>query len=210
MRRLVRIWQYLSTRERILAGAAGAFLVLVAIRFGVVDPYRAYALRLEERIEREANRVRQLRERQESAPQVSNYVEGLRQRFAALQTRFIPETNPALAAARLQERLQSLAGQSGLELVTTQVMKVESIGEFRKAIVQVTLRGELPAVANFLAGIEYSDWLLSVSTLELRSTYGIRGRRVRRQIKGKTTNRQQESMTITLKVGGVMQQTDAS
>ena len=81
MRHLVHLWQRLSKRERLLAGAAGAFLVLVAMRFGVVDPYRAYVQHLEERIAQAANRVRHMQERQESAPQFANDVEGLRQQF---------------------------------------------------------------------------------------------------------------------------------
>jgi type II secretory pathway component PulM len=216
MRRVIQMWQRLSTRERLLAGAAGAFLVLVAIRFGIVDPYRAYTARLETRIEREVERVRQMRERQESGPQVASRVQQLRERFSALEGRFIPGDTPALASARLQERLQSLAGKSGLELVTTQVMKAESVGEFQKALVQVTLRGELPAVASFLAGIEYSNWLLSVSTLEMRSTYGVRGRiagagrRRKRGQKTRPADKRPQPLTITLKVGGIMKKGTAS
>ena len=212
MRRIIQIWQRLSTRERLLAGAAGAFLVLIAIRFGIVDPYRAYTARLEKRIAREVEHVRQMRERQESGPQVASRVQQLRESFNALEGRFVPGDTPALAAARLQERLQSLAGKSGLELVTTQAMKEESVGEFRKTLVQVTLRGELPAVASFLAGIEYSNWLLSVSTLEMRSTYGVRGRgrgRKRGQKTRQADNRARP-LTITLKVGGIMKKGTAS
>lgn len=212
MRRIIQLWQRLSTRERLLAAAAGAFLVLVAIRFGIVDPYRAYTAGLEERIGREVERVREMRKRQETAPQVASRVQQLRESFSALEGRFVPGDTPALAAARLQERLQSLAGQSGLELVTMQVMKEESVGEFQKALVQVTLRGELPAVASFLAGVEYSDWLLSVSTLEMRSTYGVRGRMARAgrgQQRGQPENLPRP-LTITLKVGGIMKKASAS
>ena len=90
-------------------------------------------------------------------------------------------------------------------------MKEESIGGFRKALVQVTLRGELPAVANFLAGVEYSDWLLSVSTLEMRSASGSRRRRARRRKSRRpATSQSKNPLTITLTVGGVMQHADAS
>ena len=93
-----------------------------------------------------------------------------------------------------------------------QVMKEEPVGEFQKALVQVTLRGELPAVASFLAGVEYSDWLLSVSTLEMRSTYGVRGRMARAgrgQQRGQPENLPRP-LTITLKVGGIMKKASAS
>lgn len=211
MRQLVHLWQRFSKRERILAGAAGVVLVLAVLRYGVVDPYRAYVQRLQERIEREAERVRQMRERQDSAPRLARSVKDLRQRFTTLEARFIPETTPALATARLQERIQALAGQSGLELVSAQVMKEQALGDFRKALVQVTLRGELPALANFLAGIEYSDWLLSVSSLEMRSASGRRSRRARRRrSRRRATVQSNTSLNITLTVGGVMRQADVS
>ena len=69
-------------------------------------------------------------------------------------------------------------------------MKGQALGDFHKALVQVTLRGGLPALADFLAGIEYSDWLLSVSSLEMRSASGRRSRaRRRRSPKLKTPGR---------------------
>ena len=207
MRRLIEIWQRLSTRERVLAGVAAGFLLLVVIRLGIIEPFRAYSVRLEETITREADLVTQMRERQAHGPQIAKRVEGLRQSYTRLEGRFVPGASPSLAAAQLQERLQSLAGQSGLELVTTQVMKEETLGEFRKAIVQVTLRGELPALASFLTGIEYGDWLLSVSTLEMRSTYGVRARRAR-QTQARSKN--ERILTITMKVGGVMKQAETS
>lgn len=211
MRQLIHLWHRFSGRERLLAGMAGAILVLAVLRYGVVDPYRAYVQRLQERIEREAERVGQMRERKDSAPDLARYVTDLRQQFTTLEARFIPETAPALATAQLQERLQTLAGQSGLELVSAQVMKEQPLGDFHKALVQVTLRGELPALANFLAGIEYGDWLLSVSSLEMRSASGRRSRRARRRrSRRRTTAQASTSLNITLTVGGVMRPADAS
>ena len=59
----------------------------------------------------------------------------------------------------------------------------------------MTLRGELPAVANFLAGVEYGDWQLAVSSLEVRGTYSPRLARAGHR----------GPLTITLQVSGVMQ-----
>ena len=90
-------------------------------------------------------------------------------------------------------------------------MKEQPLGDFHKALVQVTLRGELPALANFLVGIEYGDWLLSVSSLEMRSASGRRSRaRRRRSRRRATTIQANRPLNITLTVGGVMRQADAS
>ena len=193
--RIAQLWQRLSARERLLAGMALLALVLVIVRYGVISPYLAYTTSLEEEIEQEGQRVFKMERQNARAAQVSERLNVLRQRFQTTWQKLIPGATASVAAANLQERVRTLASQSNLDLVTTQVMRDEAIGEFRKATVQVTLRGELPAVANFLAGVEYGDWRLAVSTLEVRSTYSPRLARA--------GNR--GPLTITLEVSGVMQ-----
>jgi len=198
--RLKQIWQRLAARERVLAGVALLALVLVAVRYGIVEPYLDYTAHLEEEIEQEAQRLGKMQRQHGRREQIATQVNILRQRFQEMRHHLIPGGTPALAAAHLQEKIQTLAGASGLELVTTQVMRDETVGEFRKIAVQVTLRGELPAVADFVAGVEYGDWLLAVTTLEVRSTYNLR-------VRPKEGPR--NPLTITLEVGGVMQGTEA-
>ncbi len=194
--RLKQFWQRLSARERVLAGAALLALLLLLVRYGIVEPYLAYTARLEEEIEQEVQRVAKMQRQRGRREQIATQVNVLRQRFQETRQRLIPGGTPALASAHLQERIQTLASQRGLEVVTTQVMRDEALGEFRKIAVQVTLRGELPAVADFVSGVEYGDWLLAVTTLEVRSTYNLR-------VRPKEGPR--NPLTITLEVGGVMQ-----
>ncbi|HEV8713601.1 MAG TPA: type II secretion system protein GspM [Candidatus Binatia bacterium] len=199
--RLKQLWQRLSARERILAGTVLLALLLVVVRYGIVEPYLTYTAHLEEEIEQEAQRVAKMQRQRSRREQIAIQVNALRQHFREMRQRLIPGGTPALAAAHLQERIQTLASQSGLELVTTQVMRDEAVGEFRKIAVQVTLRGELPAVADFVAGVEYGDWLLAVMTLEVRSTYNLRMR---------PREGPRNPLTITLEVGGVMQGAETS
>lgn len=193
--RLKQLWQRLAARERVLAGAALLALLLLLVRYGMVEPYLAYTARLEEEIEQEVQRVAKMQRQRGRREQIATQVNVLRQRFHETRQRLIPGGTPALASAHLQERIQTLASQRGLEVVTTQVMRDEALGEFRKIAVQVTLRGELPAVADFVSGVEYGDWLLAVTTLEVRSTYNLRVR---------PREGPRNPLTITLEVGGVM------
>jgi len=199
--RLKQLWQRLAARERILAGVALLALALVFVRYGMVEPYVAYTASLEEEIEQSTQRVGKMQRQRSRREQIATQVSLLRQRFQETRQKLIPGGTPALAAAHLQERIQTLAGPSGLELVTTQVMRDEALGEFRKIAVQVTLRGELPAVADFIAGIEYGDWLLAVATLEIRSTYNVR-------VRPRAGPR--NPLTITLEVKGIMQGKETS
>lgn len=194
--RLKQFWQRLSARERVLAGAALLALLLLLVRYGLVEPYLTYTARLEEEIEQEVQRVAKMQRQRGRREQIATQVNVLRQRFQETRQRLIPGGTPALASAHLQERIQTLASQRGLEVATTQVMRDEAMGEFRKIAVQVTLRGELPAVADFVSGVEYGDWLLAVTTLEVRSMYNLRVR---------PGEGPRNPLTITLEVGGVMQ-----
>ncbi|HKA56894.1 MAG TPA: type II secretion system protein GspM [Candidatus Binatia bacterium] len=199
--RVRQLWQRLAARERVLAGAALLALLLVVVRYGIIEPYLTYTAHLEEEIEQEAQRVAKMQRQRNRREQIAIQVNVLHQRFQQMRQRLIPGGTPALAAAHLQERIQTLASQSGLELVTTQVMRDEAVADFRKIAVQVTLRGELPAVADFVAGVEYGDWLLAVMTLEVRSTYNLRVR---------PREGPRNPLTITLEVGGVMQGAETS
>jgi general secretion pathway protein M len=194
---LAQLWQRLSVRERTLAGVAVGVLLLVIVRYGVIGPYLAYSARLEEEIEQEVQRVTKMQRLSSRGPQASERLNVLRQQYQQVRQKLIPGETPSVAAAHLQEQVRTLAAQSGLDLVTTQVMRDEAVGEFRKAALQVTLRGELPAVANFLAGVEYGEWRLAVTNLEVRSTYSPRVAQRRGM-----SNR---LLTITLEVSGIMQ-----
>lgn len=193
--RLAQLWQRLSARERLLGGFAGLALLLVIVRYGIISPYLDYAASLEETIDQEWQRVLKMGRQSTRVSHITERLNLLRQRFQSTWQKLIPGATPSVAAANLQERVRTLASQNGLDLVTTQVMRDEAVGEFRKATVQVTLRGELPAVANFLAGVEYGDWRLAVSTLDVRSSYTPR--------LAQAGNR--GPLTITLEVGGIMQ-----
>ena len=190
-------WQRLSARERTLAGLACGALLLVALRYGVVAPYLAYTTQLEERIERDVQRLAKMQRQRDRAAEVQRRMRSLEKQFAAAYDQLVPGETPTLAAAQLQERVQTFADRSGLTLVTTQVMREQSLGSLRQTRVQMTFRGDTPAIADFLAWVEYEDWLLSVSRLDIGTSQ--RRRRRRRQAA-------RPPLTITLEVEGIMRE----
>jgi len=198
MQRVIELWQSRSARERTLIGVALIGLLLLIIRQGLVEPYRSYTAGLESEITQQSDYVAKMVRLRNRGAQVEQQVTLLRRRMQDVRQRFVPGDTPALAASRLQERLQSLASANGLEVLTTVSLRDEPVGEFRKTTVQMTLRGELPAVAKFVAAVENDDWRLAVSSLEVRGTYNIGMRFPQGAPK-------QNQLTVTLEVGGVMQ-----
>ena len=190
-------WQRLSTRERILAGLACGALMLVVLRYGVIAPYLAYTAQLEERIERDVQRLAKMQRQRNRAAEVQRRMRTLERQFTVAYDQLVPGETPTLAAAQLQERVQTFADRSGLTLVTTQVMRDKSLGSLRKTRVQMTFRGDTPAVADFLAQVEYADWLLAVSRLDIGTS---QRRRRRRRPSARPP------LTITLEVEGIMRE----
>ncbi len=195
--RLTQLWQRLSSRERTLIGAALLALLAVAFRYGAVGSYLVYKEQVQENIAQELQRVEKSLKKIRQGPRVERRLAVLRQRYQEIASRLIPGETPSLAAAHLQERLQSLASQNGLEIVTTQVMRDQVMGEFHKTSVKLTLRGETPAFADFLTAVEYDSWWLTVATLDIRAP------RTQRRSRRKMALR---PLTLTMEVEGIMQE----
>jgi hypothetical protein len=193
--RLTQLWQRFSSRERMLIGTALLALLAVAFRYGVVGSYLAYKEQIQESIVQELQRVEKSLKQIRRGPQAERRLAVLRQRYQEAVSRLIPGETPSLAAAHLQERLQGLASQSGLEIVTTQVMRDEVVGEFHKTAVRLTLRGEVAAFADFLTAVEYDSWWLTVAELD------IRGYPATRQLRQRVAP---GPLTVTMEVGGIM------
>lgn len=199
IKQLKQLWQRLAARERLLAGIVLSLLLLNALYYGIIRPYRAYTARLEEDITQQTEHIAKMVRVLDRAAEVEQKVTSLRNRMRATQKRFIHEDTSALAASRLQERLQKIASASGLDVLSTVSLRDEALGDFRKTTVQMTLRGDLEEVAKFVAGIEYEEWLLTVAVLEIRGAYSLRIAQQQGQGAAKAP-----PLTVTLEVGGVM------
>lgn len=200
MQRVTQFWHRLAWRERFLVSIVLMLFVVMVLFLGIVRPYRAYTKRLEEQILQQSETIAKMVRVRDRAPQAEQQVTHLRQQMQASQERCVPGETPALAASRLQERLQHIASTSGLNVLSTVALRDEAVGDFRKTTVQMTLRGDLPAIAKFVAGVEYDDWLLTVSSLEVRGAYSLRVAQQPGQGAVKAP-----PLTVTLEVGGVMQ-----
>lgn len=196
----MHLWQSRAPRERLLLAIAGIALLLVIFEYGIIKPYRSYTAALEAEIEQQAMRVAKMVRLRDRGPQVEQQVIQLRQRIQDVRQHLVPGATPALAASQLQDRLQSLASSSGLEVLTTVSLRDEPAGEFRKTTVQMTLRGGLAELGRFVATVEYGDWRLAVSSLEVRGAYNIRIAGA--QPAGAT---KPNPLTVTLEVSGLMQ-----
>jgi hypothetical protein len=155
-----------SSRQERLYVALGALLVLVVLRYGIgwlVD----YRREVKEDIQLTADRLANARRTLERGPDLERQLNALRQRYDQTAAKLVPGDTPTLAAAALQERVSSLAAQKTVSLQTTQVMRDEAVGPFRKVSLRITANGELRNLADFLAELEFGDLRVSVPFIEL-------------------------------------------
>ena len=160
-------WTRLSTRERMLIAAAGAVLGLALLRVLVLSPFVAYRESLRDEIVAHRDMLENARAYLARAGEVSKQHEMLRVRYQEIRAQLVPGDTPTLAAASLQDMLHSLAAEKGINIQSTQVMREEAVGDFRRIAVRITVTGELRSLAEFLAGVEYGPRHVSIPFLEI-------------------------------------------
>lgn len=172
----------------LLAVVAAAVLLryagtaLVEYRRGVKDD-----------IQLTADRIANAKRTVERAEDLESNLEGLRQRYRETVAQLVPGDTPTLAAATLQERVSSVAGQRAVSLQTTQVMKDEAVGPFRRVSLRITAAAELRHLAEFLTDLEFGSLRIAIPFMEVNRRGG-----VRRDNAGRT-------VSATIEVTGIVQ-----
>jgi Tfp pilus assembly protein PilO len=146
-----------------VAIAAGLSLVYLAVVVPIIDYRKAVA-----------EEIAEGQERLEQAERFVGALDGLRterdelkQRLDQARSRLLPGTTGAIGAAALQERVNTVAGQRGITVQSTQVMREEEVEPFRKVSVRLTLSGELKDFAGFLSELENGPQALRVPFVEI-------------------------------------------
>ena len=204
---LAERWEALSLRERVLVGGVGllmlafvgrsAFVAVVAevpggstdeawVQLKKIDTYnRVYA------------RHDAAAKRREEA----------RRRYQLVQASLIPGTTPTQVGAELQGDLGTMAGEAGLNVLSSQILRVEEVQNFHRIGVRLTRSGNLRGVARLLSSIESDDIDLRVTLLEINRKLGARRRPTPTARPGTTsTSSTIAALTATMEVKTFMQE----
>lgn len=160
-------WARLSGRERQLIIAAAGVLGLLLLRYLVISPFMAYRENLQDDIASYRERLENATAYLARAGDIAQQREQLRARVEQVRSQLIPGDTPTLAAANLQNTLHGLAGERGVEIQSTQVMRDETVGDFRRVAVRITVTGELKGLAEFLGALEHGPQRVSIPFLEI-------------------------------------------
>jgi hypothetical protein len=181
-----------ASRQQRLYVVLGVVVVLFVLRFGIgwlLD----YRQGVKEDIQLTADRLANARRTVTRGPELERQLGALRQRYDEAVSHLVPGDTPTLAAAALQERVSALAVEKGVSLQTTQVMRDEAMGPFRKVSLRITASGDLRQLADFISQLEFGDLRVNVPFIELSRRGAARRENTAR------------SVSATLEVNGVVQ-----
>jgi Tfp pilus assembly protein PilO len=160
-------WAGFSARERRLMGAAGGVLGLFLVHLLVISPFLSYRQDLQDEIAGHREKIENGQAYLTRTADITRQREQLQKLYQQVHAQLVPGDTPTLAAANLQNTLHSLAGEKGVEIQSTQVMRDDTVGEFRRIAVRITVTGDLKQVADFLAGVEHGPTRVLIPFLEI-------------------------------------------
>jgi len=157
--RLRRWYGGRSSREQGLVLVACGLGVVSILYYAVVRPVIAYRKAVAEEI---ADGLEELERDTKFLGAIDTFRAEraeVKKKLDQAKTRLLPGTNGTLGAAALQERTNSVANDKGISVQSTQVMREETAGPYRKVALRLTLSGEPKPLAEFLSTLEYGQQL---------------------------------------------------
>jgi len=160
-------WARFSPRERRLIGAAGGVLGLFLVYQLLVSPFLSYRQDLQDEITAHREQLENGKAYLTRTADLTRQRDQLQKMFQQVRSQLVPGDTPTLAAANLQNTLHSLATDKGVEIQSTQVMRDDTVGDFRRVAVRITVTGDLKPLADFLAGLEHGPTRVAIPFLEI-------------------------------------------
>lgn len=169
-----------APRERALILAGGVILVIALIRFVIISPFLVYRSNLRDDIDANRAMLENATAYLARAGDTARQREALQGRYKQIRGQLVPGDTPTLAAAALQDTLRNLANEKGIDIQSTQVMRDETVGDFKRIAVRITVTGEIKNLADFLNSIEHGPVRVTLPFLEIsRRGAALRGKGAR-------------------------------
>lgn len=151
----------------ILLGLLAVLLVLTGARWGV-SAYQSYAQGLQQEIEIKENRYSNLARFMAEAERYQQEHQALLQfQEDFLAQRMIQASTSSLAEAKLQDLVNELAEDSGLNVRSMRTPSREQARGITMLRVQVSSRGEISSIKDFLQGISGHEKFIFVEEMEV-------------------------------------------
>ncbi len=176
-------WKALAARERYLLLTTMVIATLAVSRYVGVGMFSGLSVGSGDSSWAQVQKIESYRKIAARAVAAQKENKELEQRYAKAQSRLLGGSTPTEVGAELQGLLSSLAGDAGLNVLSSQILREDEDGEFRRVGVRLSLSGGLQGVARLLSAVETGDIALEVTVLEINRKLGatrrpVPGRRV--------------------------------
>ena len=154
-------------RGQFMAVAILLILVLLSYQLVARPAFKAYQAR-EEAILETRHAIRRYRHLLAQAAALESFNERY-VREQPLAPLLLPGNNPALAGAALQQRLQDLAAQHQVRLLSLRTRPAEEDGGFQRIAVEARMQSNITGLRDLLYDIEQAEPYLFVDSLAIRN-----------------------------------------
>ena len=165
-------WTSLSKRERYLILAAVTVALAVAGRYAPFVPMISSEEQGPDATWVRMQKVKNFHRIIGRSDAVTARTRAIETRYKAAGKRLIEGVTPTQVGAELQGRLSQMAGDAGLNVLSSQILKPEDVEEFRRVGVRMTLSGELDGMARMVSSVESDRKDLVVTLLEINRKLG--------------------------------------
>lgn len=148
---------------------AGGLLLLIGLAYRLF-PFCEYVGGVEEQIAMKEKRIAKYMQLLQEGGGIEDELKALEQTIREGESRLLTAQTTSIAAADVQNIVQNMASESGVEIKTVRVLKPEALdkGDYLSIPVQLTITSDIGPFAHFLHLIEMSQKNLTVKTLKIR------------------------------------------
>lgn len=155
-------------RKQLLVALAVLLAVLVGLRVLAMQ-YLAYKAGLENELENLQLQYYNLRRIVDQSKEFASLNTGLKRlQKEVVRDHFIPGESRALAKAQFQHLIQGLADKAGINIRTIKILSDQVKEQFVVLQLQLSARGEIGAIQNFLMALKHDPRYFWVQVLEIK------------------------------------------
>jgi general secretion pathway protein M len=169
----------LSLGQRQLLAVALLVLVLLALFLLLIKPVVTQYLDYGESIEGLDSQLAHYQRLAAGAEDAERELQALQAENPTTEL-YLPESKPALAAAKLQQHLHRVVGRSGGQVISTQILTQKRQEPIPSVVVKVHLREETEQLVDLLYHLETGKPMLFMENLVVTSNPRRQARRTRK------------------------------
>jgi len=160
----------LSVREKWIMAIAGVLVLAYAGVTYLLDPFLVSQEAVQEEIQQKRLELDELMMLVSQRSRYQRKLESLRVRVSAAESMLLEAGKVPVAAAKVQEVLHKFGQEAGVNIVRESVMRPKELDTVVEVPVELSLKGSLREIQQFLYQVESHNKLLTIPQLAIRSS----------------------------------------